>query len=177
MPEAVVDLLNFSNSNFIRHLPTLLERNFSLQTVIKESKFNISDYYFKERNQYYSTQILQSALLKYSDNYDKILVLTDLDLFVPVLTFVFGEAQLNGKAAVVSAHRLYQEFYGLPHNDTLLNHRMEKEVLHELGHTYGLRHCQNWNCVMHSSLNIDEIDIKPAEFCKICLLKIKEQNH
>jgi archaemetzincin len=99
-------------------------------------------------------------------------MITDFDLYVPVLTFVFGEAQLNGKAAIVSAHRLYPEFYGLPPNEDLFLARLIKEMNHELGHTYGLRHCLNFECVMHSSSNVDEIDIKGEALCKKCFEKI-----
>ena len=63
------------------------------------------------------------------------LALTELDLYIPVLTYVFGEAQLAGDSALVSAHRLRQEFYGMPANRRLLDERLLKESLHELGHT------------------------------------------
>ena len=74
-----------------------------------------------------------------------------MDLYIPVLTFVFGEAQLSDGGAVVSAHRLRQEFYGMPTDPELLHERLLKESLHELGHTYGLRHCPDYTCVMSSS--------------------------
>ena len=66
------------------------------------------------------------------------------DLYVPVLTFVFGEAQLEGNCAVVSTARLHEEFYGMPASDDLLGERLLKEAVHELGHTFGLRHCADW---------------------------------
>ena len=77
--------------------------------------------------------------------------MTEIDLYIPVLTFVFGEAQLADGGAVVSAHRLHQEFYGMPTDPELLHERLLKESLHELGHTYGLRHCPDYTCVMSSS--------------------------
>ena len=73
---------------------------------------------------------------------------TAYDLYVPVRTFVLGEAQLCGNCAVVSAARLSDEYYGLPPNPTLLRERWLKEAAHELGHTFGLRHCSDWRCVM-----------------------------
>jgi archaemetzincin len=93
---------------------------------------------------------------------------TDLDLYIPVLTFVFGEAQLAGGRAVVSTLRLRQEFYGLPADPELLGERLLKEALHELGHTYGLRHCPDYTCVMSSSNGVERIDLKSAEFCPTC---------
>jgi archaemetzincin len=87
---------------------------------------------------------------------------------VPVLTFVFGEAQLDGNCAVVSMARLKEEFYGLPPREDLLHDRLVKEAAHELGHTFGLRHCGDWRCVMASSHAVERLDIKGAEFCKSC---------
>ena len=65
----------------------------------------------------------------------RLLGITQLDLYIPILTFVFGEAQLGGASAVVSYHRLQQEFYGLPQDRDLLANRLLIESVHELGHT------------------------------------------
>jgi archaemetzincin len=93
---------------------------------------------------------------------------TACDLYVPVLTFVFGEAQLDGNCAVVSTARLADEHYGLPPNPILLRERLVKEAAHELGHTFGLRHCVDWRCVMASSHAVERLDIKSFDFCKGC---------
>ena len=103
----------------------------------------------------------------------KILAVTGLDLFVPVLTYVFGEAQLSGKAAVVSTFRLDETLYGLPANRPLLEERLLKEAVHELGHTFGLIHCRNYECAMHSSTAAEEIDIKGKGLCEECRKAIK----
>jgi archaemetzincin len=99
---------------------------------------------------------------------EKILGVTGIDLFVPVLTYVFGEAQLDGRAAVVSSFRLDDRLYGLSPNPALLRERLVKETLHELGHTFGLLHCRDFECVMHSSTSVEEIDLKPAHLCGKC---------
>jgi len=91
-----------------------------------------------------------------------------VDLFVPVLTYVFGEAQLDGKAAVVSTFRLREEFFGLDADPKLERTRLLKEAIHELGHTFGLIHCRNYDCVMHSSTSVEEVDLKPTDFCEDC---------
>jgi archaemetzincin len=102
----------------------------------------------------------------------KILGLTDVDLFIPILTFVFGEAQLGGRAAVVSTARL------APGNgsrgERLLIERLRKEALHELGHAYGLVHCGNPGCVMGRSPGVTEIDSKGPSFCTDCRLLYDE---
>jgi archaemetzincin len=120
------------------------------------------------RRQYYSTRLLQDVLEIGPAGRGKILAVADIDLCIPILTFVFGEAQLGGRAAVMSGHRLRQEFYGLPPDTDLYYARCEKEAAHELGHTYGLRHCQNHQCVMQFSNSVEEVDLKPSTYCGRC---------
>jgi len=81
---------------------------------------------------------------------------------------VFGEAQLDNQAALTSVHRLRQEFYGLPEDERLFFERCEKESLHELGHAFGLVHCREWECVMHSSNSIEQVDLKGGRCCDRC---------
>jgi archaemetzincin len=99
--------------------------------------------------------------------------ITDRDLFQPVLTFVFGEAQLGGRAAVVSFCRLREEFYLRPADHPLLLGRLCKEVLHEVGHALGLVHCaEKGGCVMRRSTSLGDTDAKPASFCFRCRSRI-----
>ena len=120
------------------------------------------------RDQHHATLVLAALLRHRTDPESKILGLVGVDLFVPVLTFVFGQAQLDGPGAVVSTHRLRSEFYGLPADEGLLVERAIKECVHELGHAFGLRHCDAYACVMHSSSTVDDVDVKGADFCARC---------
>lgn len=120
------------------------------------------------RDQYASRAVLAALLAERRDGAERILGVTGLDLFVPVLTYVFGEAQLGGPAAVVSSCRLANEFYGMPVDAESLQERLEKEAVHELGHTYGLVHCPDGLCVMRSSTYVEEIDLKDVGFCPSC---------
>lgn len=172
MPRAAILQINFNSTSFLPEVKENLKKTFNLESEIIIPNLDLQEYYSEVRDQYYSTKLIEYSLLNYG-HFDKILSLTDFDLYVPVLTFVFGEAQLNGKAAIVSTHRLFPEFYGLPHNDELFFSRLIKEINHELGHTYGLKHCKNFECVMHSSSNVDEIDIKSENFCELCFERIK----
>ena len=124
------------------------------------------------RYQYNAAAILE-RLLQMDGLPDRVLAVTGLDLFVPVLTFVFGEAQLPGRCALMSIHRLRNEFYGLPPNPAALRERLLKEAVHELGHTYGLVHCEDWQCVMSSSYGVERVDVKSAEFCSACLRRVR----
>jgi archaemetzincin len=91
-----------------------------------------------------------------------------VDLYIPILTFVFGEAQLQGNCAVESSFRLRQEFYGLPPDSALFRDRLLKESIHELGHTFELSHCDDYQCVMSPSHGVEWIDLKTSRLCKAC---------
>jgi archaemetzincin len=123
------------------------------------------------REQFHSTPILARLAALPAPPGAKTLGVADGDLFIPILTFVFGEAQLGGAAALISAARLRQEFYGLPANQVLFYERCAKEALHELGHTLGLVHCPVYECVMHYSNSIEDVDLKGSSWCPACLAK------
>lgn len=120
------------------------------------------------RNQYYSTKLIKDILTEFPEHTGKILAITEHDLFVPVLSYVFGEAQLDGKVAVVSSFRFDEQLYGYPSNPTLADERLLKVSIHEIGHTFGLIHCPLFECVMHSSTTVEEIDLKRTVFCPEC---------
>jgi archaemetzincin len=134
---------------------------------VRPERLDVAFARHRMRNQYYSTAILQ-AMQPLIEPGARLLAVTSVDLYVPVLTFVFGEAQLSGVCAVVSLHRLREEFYGLPKRPELMRERLVKEAVHELGHTFGLRHCDDWRCVMTSSHGVERLDVKSAEFCFLC---------
>jgi len=98
-----------------------------------------------------------------------------VDIFAPGLNFVFGEADITGKRALISLQRLRQEFYGLPKNENLFQERALKEAVHELGHIYGLKHCFNLTCVMHFSNSLRDTDLKGWDFCCICQRKVSRK--
>ena len=116
----------------------------------------------------YNSRILLGLLLEEGSTAGRILGVTAVDLYIPVLTYVFGEAQLDGRAALVSTHRLDSTVYGLPENRKLLTERLHKEAIHELGHTCNLLHCEDTLCVMRSSAYVEEIDLKSGRFCTRC---------
>jgi archaemetzincin len=165
--------VKFSNVQLLKNLITGLSKRFSCKTNIINLSIDIGDFLSKERGQYFSTQIIAEAMKTTPKFNGKVILLTEVDIYVPVLTFIFGEAQLNGKHSIVSVCRLHEEFYSGESNEDLLLQRTIKEVLHELGHNYGLVHCLNWDCVMHSSPGIEEVDIKGSAFCRSCVSRVE----
>ena len=140
-----------------------LARTFKVACHVEDEWLNAQFTFDTQRDQYYATALLQrlSELGRWPGS--RILGVCSVDLFVPVLTFVFGEAQIEGHCAVVSYYRLPE-----PDRPELLRVRLVKEAIHELGHTFGLRHCHDWNCVMSSSHAVERLDIKSAAFCPGC---------
>lgn len=126
--------------------------------------------YNRKRNQYSSRTILMKLLEeKEFMNYEKVLGIVDHDLYIPELNFVFGEA--SKRVALISLTRLRPEFYGLLEDRNLFLRRVLTEAVHELGHTFNLKHCCNPSCVMFFSNTLSDTDNKGIEFCPKCKSK------
>lgn len=126
------------------------------------------------RRQYSSIAIMQEVLRLCPSGAEKLLAVTECDLFIPMLSFVLGQAQLRGRIALLSLARLHQAFYGLPPDAGLTMRRALKETLHELGHTYGLTHCMDPRCPMALATTIRHLDGKSGEYCASCRIMIRE---
>lgn len=131
--------------------------------------------YDPKRGQYQSVELMKMLAKLAASNGSRILGITDVDLSIPMLSFLFGQAQFDGPVAVVSLCRLHQEFYGLPAQESLLRERTVKEVLHELGHTFGLVHCSDPTCAMSLSTHIELVDAKGERYCARCGLQIVQR--
>jgi archaemetzincin len=142
------------------HCPVEIEAGFG----------DLAQAYDPERKQYHSSKLLTS--LKKLERDERVVGVADVDLYVPRLNFVFGEADVVSGTAIVSLCRLRQEYYGLAPDDALFLKRATKEIVHELGHTCGLGHCSNNKCVMHFSNSLADTDLKEAHFCSMCRPKI-----
>jgi archaemetzincin len=143
---------------------------FHCPVEIKAGFGDLAQAYNPERKQYLSSKLL--AALGKSERDERVVGITDVDLYVPRLNYVFGEADVVSGTAIISLCRLKPEYYGLAPDEALFLERATKEIVHELGHTFGLGHCPNNKCVMHFSNSLADTDLKEAHFCNMCRPKI-----
>jgi archaemetzincin len=120
------------------------------------------------RGQWGSAELLKALVRRVPPGASRLLGVTERDLFVPVLSFVYGQAQLGGRVAVVSLARLRPEFHGLPPAPRELVRRAATEAVHEVGHTFGLVHCLDRRCPMSLSIDLPDLDRKTAGPCASC---------
>lgn len=155
--------------SLLEGLAKSLEERFSVTCKIGREFQIPPEVYDRKRDQYHSSLILK-RLEDFPPQMDSALRLgvTEHDLYVPSLNFVFGEASPMDGIAIISLQRLRQEFYGLKENEEKLQGRMVTEAVHELGHVYGLMHCSNPKCVMFFSNTLADTDRKSDKFCENC---------
>jgi archaemetzincin len=143
-----------------------LRRQYRTECSVVRQAVDPAFAFHAERNQFHSTALVEH-LARHATG-SRILGVAAVDLYVPILTFVFGEAQLGGSCAVVSSYRLEQELYGLTRDVALLRNRIVKEAVHEIGHTCGLTHCDDYSCAMAASHSVEWLDIKAGTLCENC---------
>jgi len=130
--------------------------------------------YHLPRNQYYSTRLLEYLLSEDHDGAFRILGITTADLYIPIFTFVFGEAQLDGRAAIISTFRPGGGADNLQPRQPIFVERLIKLSLHELGHTFNLPHCRREGCLMGFAANLEILDHKNVELCEYCQILLSD---
>jgi len=163
------------DGGLLSNLAPALGNTFNLPCEVISPALDPEFAFHGERQQYHSSEILACMQAVVSSQSWRVLGVTAVDLYIPILTFVFGEAQMGGPCAVVSLHRLRQEFYGLSADANLLQHRLLKEAVHEIGHTVNLSHCGDYRCAMAPSHAVEWIDLKESSLCSSCHGRIFEK--
>jgi archaemetzincin len=157
---------------FLRDIAEAVKQEYFFQVNIKEGRLDLSEFYDPGRRQYDGTKLLKEVDSAYSSDSNKTVGLFSVDLFIPILTYIFGQAFLNGRTGIASLYRLSNERYGINTADNFISERFKKEIIHELGHTFGLIHCHIPTCVMRSGTYVEDIDQKSSSLCPGCRKKI-----
>jgi archaemetzincin len=168
MKKILVVPIGSVDADILKNIANALGRIFRSKVELGKEIPIPQDSYDSKRKQYHSTIILRKMQGVKPKNFDLMLGVTDVDLYVPQLNFVFGEADVFSGVTVISLTRLRQEFYGLRPDKRVFHERAVKEAIHELGHTYGLDHCSNPKCIMYFSNSIRDTDRKGPGFCNKC---------
>ena len=122
----------------------------------------------RERKQYDADLLLDELFTRLPERSLRIVGVTESDLYVQGRTFVFGYAHLTDGMAVYSLNRLREEFYGRRGDDARVDARVRRALVHELGHTFGVPHCDDERCVMRVVSQIDSLDALPPRYCTPC---------
>jgi archaemetzincin len=162
------------DSSLIEHVGKGIAQRFGCPVDILSMLKNVDFALDPTRNQYFSTVILEKLAELAPARAVKILAISDEDLFIPILTHVYGEAQLGGKACIVSTFRLTEALPAI-NTQKAYYRRVLKEAFHELGHTFNLRHCPDRSCCMHYCRSVDDVDRKSDNFCRYCKILLDDE--
>ena len=175
IPNSSSSELEYSNivSLLIQHLSKIFGDIASIRSSSQplRSRTLPKQLFDKDREQWISDNVLNWILESNNpDSHTKILAICDFDAYSDNLNFVFGQAHMGGRVAAIYLPRLRQEFYVITKSagNNLFQQRIMKEAVHELGHAFGLRHCENSKCVMHFSNSLQHTDFKHDKFCERC---------
>lgn len=172
MPQISIIPLQFSQVDLLEQMLSTISTQLDAEIRLVLHPMDLTDCFDPVRSQYNANDIIKK-LIPFAESGEKVVGVTDLDLFIPVLSYIFGQAYLGGSAALISGHRLENARYGLPNDPTIYFHRLLKCILHELGHTFGLKHCLQPTCIMVSSTYVEEMDQKADHFCRSCQTLIR----
>jgi len=176
MSQQYITLVSFGffEEDLLWSISDAVNKEFLYPVRLREGHLDLAEHFNAGRRQYNGNQLLKEIDSFITPDALKAIGLFSVDLYIPILTYIFGQAVLGGKSGIASVYRLYNERYGLPANRGILIERFQKEVIHELGHTFGLIHCNDPLCVMKSSTYVEDIDLKNLHLCHTCKLQIQK---
>jgi len=161
--------------DIVNTIASKLETFFHVRTDVSQGQPIPQGSYHPQRGQYNCYPILTFLKTLKPDRAIKTIGVTGVDLFLPILTYVFGEAEMGGHAAVISTYRLARGRDRQPIPSEQLFKRVEKIAIHELAHTFRLSHCKEEGCLMGSFPVLSRIDKNPIRFCRYCVTFLRDE--
>lgn len=162
------------SSELIEAVAGEIKRVFGFSTATEAVLQDLDFALDRNRNQYHSTMILEQLAANCPAQAIRVIAIAQVDLFIPILTHVYGEAQLGGTACIVSTYRLNEGRMARNISPKYLD-RIVKEAIHELGHTFKLRHCPEHACIMHYCRNEEDVDRKSDQLCRYCQVMLADE--
>jgi archaemetzincin len=170
MNDQNITLIPFGHfeKDFLEKVADAVRKEYHFNIIVKEGHIDISEFFDPARKQYEGNKLLSAVDALVPPDAVKAIGLFSVDLYIPILTFLFGQAYLGGRSGIASLYRFKNEYYGMAADGKSLLDRFTKEIIHELGHTFGLIHCHISTCVMRSSTYVEDIDQKEPHLCQKC---------
>jgi archaemetzincin len=170
MDPPVITLFSFGyfEKGLLEKVSEAVRQEFACSVMQKDAHVDLSEFFDAGRRQYNGDKLLKEVDSMIVPGSSKLMGLFQVDLFIPILTYIFGQAHLGGRSGIASLYRLNNERYGMNKDEEVLTERFRKEVIHELGHTFGLLHCHTPGCVMTMSTYVEDIDQKESQLCLKC---------
>jgi archaemetzincin len=156
----------------LRLATRVLGRVFSAPTIITAEQ-PLPASALSTRGQYDADVLLELLHRQLPERCLRVVGVTEADLYVVGRTFVFGYAHLTDGMAVYSTARLCEGYYGRPVDASLLARRVLRTLAHEIGHTFGVPHCETDTCLMRSVSFVDTLDALPVRFCSACRPRVE----
>lgn len=126
--------------------------------------------------QYDARALLAHVAARLPDDAHAMLALVNVDLYVwPEQHYAFGWSTLRERLGVVGFSRFDPSFHGGAAPDDLrgaILGRSLRVAVHEVGHLFGLGHCQAFRCAMNGMADLAEVDATPLHLCPVCLRKL-----
>jgi archaemetzincin len=130
---------------------------------------------FKPHRGQYDAGLFLKYLTQFSFSpHSRLLAITDVDLCTPILTYVFGLAELGLSRAIVSDFRLKQMEDGIKAPEDIYYERLAKVAIHEIAHTFSLYHCEAPKCLMRYSYGLRHLDELDIFFCERCSFALRQ---
>lgn len=172
-PKVCIQPFNGVSMLHVREVKQALEQYYKMDIDVLEPIELPQQAYYEPRNRYRADSLIRFLAAMMPGKYDKILGLTSSDISItkgPNADYgIFGLGFRPGKSCIVSTHRLNHKAHS---NDQFLA-RLRKIAQHELGHTMGLKHCEDPACFMRSAKeSLKSIDEANEWLCMACKSKI-----